>query len=57
MQRDGTLDELYQQASLQKAQLEKLLEEWGGLEIAGTFLGDLSTEMSERQLPQLLKSR
>ena len=56
MQRDGTLDELYQQASRQKAKLQELLEEWGALEIAGTFLGDLSTEMSERQLPQLLRA-
>ncbi|MEB6014030.1 ATP-binding protein [Enterococcus faecium] len=56
LQRDGTLDELYQQASRQKAKLQELLEEWGAFEIAGTFLGDLSTEMSERQLPQLLKA-
>ncbi|MCZ1460491.1 hypothetical protein FZM99_16105, partial [Enterococcus faecium] len=56
LQRDGTLDELYQQASRQKAKLQELLEEWGALEIAGTFLGDLSTEMSERQLPQLLRA-
>lgn len=56
LQRDGTLDELYQQASRQKAELQQLLTKWGGLEIAGTFLGDLSTEMSERQLPQLLKA-
>ena len=55
LQRDGTLDELYQEASLVKSQLEQLFEEWGGLAIAATFLGDLSTEMSERQLPQLLK--
>lgn len=55
LQQDGTLDELYQQESLQKAQLQTLFEEWGGLVIAGTFLGDLSTELSERQLPQLLK--
>ncbi|XFE28238.1 ATP-binding protein [Listeria innocua] len=50
------MDELYQQASRQKAKLQELLEEWGAFEIAGTFLGDLSTEMSERQLPQLLKA-
>lgn len=55
LQRVGTLDELYQEASLVKSQLEQLFEEWGGLAIAATFLGDLSTEMSERQLPQLLK--
>ena len=36
--------------------MQELLEEWGAFEIAGTFLGDLSTEMSERQLPQLLKA-
>ncbi len=55
LQRDGTLDELYQEASLVQSQLEQLFEEWGGLAIAATFLGDLSTQMSERQLPQLLK--
>ena len=55
LQKDGTLDELYQEASLLKTQIQQLLERWGGLMIAGTFLGDLSTEMSERQLPQLLK--
>lgn len=55
LQKDGTLDELYQEESRQKAELEHLMVEWGAYEIAGTFLGDLSTEMSERQLPQLLK--
>ncbi|THE06921.1 hypothetical protein E1H99_12690 [Enterococcus hirae] len=55
LQQDGTLDELYQQESLKKAQLQELFQQWGGLVIAGTFLGDLSTELSERQLPQLLK--
>jgi uncharacterized protein YhaN len=55
LQKDGTLDELYQQESLKKAEIQSLLQQWGALEIAGTFLGDLSTEMSERQLPQLLQ--
>lgn len=55
LQKDGTLDELYQESSLLKTQLQQLLEQWGGLMVAANFLGDLSTEMSERQLPQLLK--
>ncbi|MFS0943439.1 ATP-binding protein [Enterococcus thailandicus] len=55
LQKDGTLDELYQEESRQKAELEHLMVQWGAYEVAGTFLGDLSTEMSERQLPQLLK--
>lgn len=56
LQKDGTLDEMYQEESLLRAQLQQLMEHWGGLMVAGTFLGDLSTEMSERQLPQLLKA-
>ncbi|MGX7174628.1 AAA family ATPase [Enterococcus ratti] len=56
LQKDGTLDELYQEASLLKTQLQLLFEQWGGLMVAATFLGDISTEMSERQLPQLLKA-
>lgn len=55
LQKDGTLDELYQQESQQKAYLEELMIDWGAHELAGTVLGDLSTEMSERQLPQLIQ--
>lgn len=55
LQADGTLDQLYQLESQQKATLLSLARQWGALEVAAAFLGDLSTELSERQLPQLLK--
>ncbi|MCC9082607.1 hypothetical protein LOS20_15860 [Enterococcus faecium] len=37
LQKDGTLDEMYQEESLLRAQLQQLVEHWGGLMVAGTF--------------------
>ncbi|MGM0126097.1 hypothetical protein IGI37_003498 [Enterococcus sp. AZ194] len=55
LQSDGTLDQLYQEESQQKAALLALANKWSALELTAVFLGDLSTELSERQLPELLK--
>ncbi|MTD41949.1 AAA family ATPase [Erwinia sp. CPCC 100877] len=52
---DGTLDELYQQQAMLKAEIEELAVDWAGNQLAGQLLMDLLTELSEQQLPNLLK--
>lgn len=52
---DGTLDELYQEQAALKAEVEELALEWSGYQLAGQLLMDLLTELSEKQLPNLLK--
>jgi uncharacterized protein YhaN len=52
---DGTLDELYQVQAMLKAEIEELAVEWAGNQLAGQLLMDLLTELSEQQLPNLLK--
>jgi uncharacterized protein YhaN len=52
---DGTLDELYQEQAMLKAEIEELAVEWTGKQLAGQLLMDLLTELSEQQLPNLLK--
>lgn len=51
---DGTLDELYQEQAALKAEVEELALEWSGYQLAGQLLMDLLTELSEKQLPNLL---
>lgn len=55
MRADGTLDELYQLRSGLKSEINELAVKWGTNQILGDFLGDLATELSDQQLPQLLK--
>ncbi|WP_207694785.1 hypothetical protein DOK67_0000713 [Enterococcus sp. DIV0212c] len=52
---DGTLDELYQEQAMLKAEIEELALDWSGHQLAGQLLMDLLTELSEQQLPNLLK--
>ncbi|WP_430606779.1 hypothetical protein IGJ55_003049 [Enterococcus sp. AZ170] len=52
---DGTLDELYQEQAMLKTEIEELALEWSGNQLAGQLLMDLLTELSEKQLPNLLK--
>ena len=55
MQADGTLDSLYQQASQQRALVERLTTEYATAKLENQLLQDLATELSEQQLPELLK--
>ncbi|MGX7150048.1 ATP-binding protein [Enterococcus ureasiticus] len=52
---DGTLDELYQEQAELKTEIEELALEWSAHQLAGQLLMDLLTELSEKQLPNLLK--
>lgn len=52
---DGTLDELYQEQAVLKAEIEELALEWSGQQLAARVLMDLLTELSEKQLPNLLQ--
>lgn len=55
MQADGTLDSLYQQASQQRALVEKLMTDYAVAKLENQLLQDIATELSEQQLPELLK--
>ena len=55
MQADGTLDTFYQQASQQQALVEKLTTEYAVAKLENQLLQDIATELSEQQLPELLK--
>lgn len=52
---DGTLDELYQEQAELKTEIEELALEWSSHQLAGQLLMDILTELSEKQLPNLLK--
>lgn len=53
-QKDGTLDQLYQEESDRKAEIKELAVNWGSHQLAAAALKDLTTELSDQQLPQLL---
>ncbi|MGG5317456.1 AAA family ATPase [Enterococcus sp. AZ072] len=55
MQADGTLDAWYQQASQQKAVVNQLLKEYTAAKLESQLLQDIATELSEQQLPELMK--
>lgn len=55
LQADGTLDQLYQALSSLDAEIQQLAEKWSVAHLTSMVLGDLATELSEQQLPQLLK--
>lgn len=52
---DGTLDELYQEQAELKTEIEELALGWSAYQLAGQLLMDLLTELSDKQLPNLLK--
>ncbi|MDN6518428.1 MAG: AAA family ATPase [Enterococcus sp.] len=55
MQADGTLDSLYQKESQQRALVEKLMTDYAVAKLENQLLQDIATELSEQQLPELLK--
>lgn len=55
MQADGTLDSLYQQISQQQALVENLTTDYALAKLENQLLQDIATELSEQQLPELLK--
>ncbi|GAA2903500.1 AAA family ATPase [Enterococcus pseudoavium] len=55
MQADGTLDSLYQQQSQQRALVEQLTSDYAVAKLENQLLQDIATELSEQQLPELLK--
>lgn len=54
MEADGRLDELYAQLAGLETEVQQLALEWSQYKIAENLLGDLSTELSNVQLPALL---
>ncbi|WP_321388270.1 AAA family ATPase [uncultured Enterococcus sp.] len=52
---DGTLDSLYQELAGLEAEIEELAVDWSGYRISEQLVLDLLTELSEQQLPALLK--
>lgn len=55
MEKDGSLDELYALAAQKRAEMMDLAVAWGKYRLAEIVLGDLSTELSNQQLPELLE--
>ena len=53
--KDGTLDELRQEATDLQEYLREQLVDWGARKVAWAVLQDLATDLSEQQLPQLLQ--
>ena len=53
--KDGTLDELRQEATDLQENLREQLVDWGARKVAWAVLQDLATDLSEQQLPQLLQ--
>jgi uncharacterized protein YhaN len=54
-QKSGTLSQLYQAESELRAKIEQLAIDWSSRQLAASVLTDLTTELSEQQLPQLLE--
>lgn len=55
LQADGTLDELYQEATKLQSQIEEAMVKWGTNRLLNVFLEDLANELSEQQLPEMLQ--
>ncbi|BCA84773.1 hypothetical protein EsVE80_02960 [Enterococcus saigonensis] len=55
MQSDGTLDELRQSLTQADSKVYELALQWGKNKLLAALLGDLATELSDKQLPQLLQ--
>lgn len=54
-QKNGTLNQLYQEESDLRALIQEMAVTWGSNQLSAAFLHDLTTELSEQQLPHLLK--
>ncbi len=55
MQSDGTLDELRQRLAQANSKVYDLALQWSKNKLTAALLGDLATELSDKQLPQLLQ--
>ncbi|GMG66909.1 ATP-binding protein [Tetragenococcus halophilus] len=55
LQKNGTLDMLYQEESRMLSEIHETALRWSTNRLLVAFLSDLATELSEQQLPQLLK--
>lgn len=55
MQTDGTLDELRQRLAQADSEVYELALQWSKNKLMAALLGDLATELSDKQLPQLLQ--
>lgn len=55
MMRDGTLDELRQEQEDIKTVIDELSLKWVGYQLSALLVIDMLTELSEQQLPNLLK--
>ncbi|MDN6153304.1 MAG: AAA family ATPase [Tetragenococcus halophilus] len=55
LQKNGTLDMLYQEESRMLSEIQETALRWSTNRLLVAFLSDLATELSEQQLPQLLK--
>ncbi|OTN75138.1 hypothetical protein A5886_000208 [Enterococcus sp. 8G7_MSG3316] len=55
-QKNGTLNQLYQEESELRAAIQDLAVAWGSRQLAAAILRDITTELSEQQLPQLLNA-
>ncbi|KFN93560.1 DNA double-strand break repair ATPase [Tetragenococcus muriaticus PMC-11-5] len=55
LQKNGTLDALYQEENRMLSEIYETALKWSTNQLLIAFLNDLATELSEQQLPQLLK--
>ncbi|MDN6639456.1 MAG: AAA family ATPase [Tetragenococcus sp.] len=55
LQKNGTLDMLYQEENRMLSEIHETALKWSTNQLLVAFLSDLATELSEQQLPQLLK--
>ncbi|AYW47577.1 hypothetical protein C7K38_03810 [Tetragenococcus osmophilus] len=55
LQKNGTLDALYQEENRMLSEIHETALKWSTNQMLIAFLSDLATELSEQQLPQLLK--
>lgn len=54
LQKNGRLDELYQEESRMRSEIQTTALQWSTNQLLIQFLNDLATDLSEQQLPQLL---
>lgn len=55
LQKNGTLDMLYQEENRMLSEIHETVLKWSTNQLLIAFLSDLATELSEQQLPQLFK--
>ncbi|GAA3017930.1 ATP-binding protein [Tetragenococcus solitarius] len=55
LQKNGTLDRLYQEENRRLSEIYETALKWSTNQLLAAFLSDLASELSEQQLPQLFK--